>query len=404
MRSLSLICGLLCIGVLQGQDLASYIGEAQENNPEIKAYMLRYELAEEKVNETGWVPNTELSAGYFVSEPETRTGAQKARFTVRQMLPWFGTVSAREEYARARAETGYLDYIIARRKLALEVTRSYYLLYAHQGMRDILDTNIALLETYEQLALAYLEVDKASAVDVLRLQIRQNELQQQKDVHHQQYLAELSVFNGLLNRDAALEVAMPADLTLPEEDIVQGDSLQLNPELLLFDQLYASVAQEELLNQKESAPAFGLGLDYIPVEKRPGLDFSDNGKDVLMPMVSFSIPIFNNRYTSRSRQNELRQLELESMKQQRRTVLQTALAQAKSERNAARIQYSTQVENLKQARDVEEILLKSFESGSVDFKDLLEIQELQLAFQLNQVQSVQMYYLQSAIINYLVNQ
>ena len=161
---------------VNAQDLASYIQEAEKNNPEIQAFELRYNIAEEKVNEANRLPNTEIGVGYFVSEPETRTGAQRARFSVKQMLPWFGTISARENYASSMAEAQYVDIAIAKRKLSLSVSQSYYKLYAISAKQVILDENIELLETYERLALTSVEVGKASAVDVLRLQIRQNEL------------------------------------------------------------------------------------------------------------------------------------------------------------------------------------------------------------------------------------
>lgn len=403
MRYIGLICSFCLFNALNAQELQSYIEQAQDNNPEIQAFELRYSLAEEKVLEVNSLPNTELGAGYFVSEPETRTGAQKARFSVKQMLPWFGTVSAREEYARAMAESDYLDYVIAKRKLALSVAQAYYRLYANKGQQDILEQNWSLLQVYEQLVLTSVEVNQASAVDVLRLQIRQNDLQQQQEVLREQYTAEQAYFNGLLNRDPVTPVEVFTGGIIPEEDPVINDSLQLNPELLRFNALYESVAQAELLNQKEGAPALGVGLDYIPVEKRKDLDFSDNGKDILMPMVTLSIPIFNNRFTSLTRQNELRQLELESLKADRRIVLETALARARSERNAARIQYRTQQQNLRQAKDAEQILLKRYETDTIDFEDLLDIQELQLKFQLNKVESVRQYYVQSAIINYVTN-
>jgi outer membrane protein TolC len=156
-----------------------------------------------------------------------------------------------------------------------------------------------------------------------------------------------------------------------------------------------------MLNRKDGAPTFGIGLDYIPVAERPGLDFSDNGKDIVMPMVSFNIPIFNNRYDSRSKQNELRQKELESLKQERLNVLQSALAKAKAGRTAARIRYRTQESNLKQARDAEQILLRNYETGTIDFNDLLEIQELQLKFQVDQIDAIRMYYEQTALIQYI---
>ena len=41
---------------INAQQLASYIQEAQDNNPEIQAFELRYNIAEEKVNEASNVP------------------------------------------------------------------------------------------------------------------------------------------------------------------------------------------------------------------------------------------------------------------------------------------------------------------------------------------------------------
>ena len=405
MKNVKIIIGLLLVSFYaEAQELQSYIQEAEANNPDIQAYELRYNIAEEKVNEVNTLPNTVVSAGYFVSEPETRTGAQRARFSISQMLPWFGTITARENYASSMAETEFVEIAIAKRKLALSVAQSYYQLYAINAKQDVLDENIQLLQTYERLALTSVEVGKASAVDVLRLQIRQNELQQQKEVLQEEYLAEQVSFNNLLNRKESIAVEIVPEMTIPTEDPIYSDEgLALNPELLKYDRLYESIEQSELLNQKESAPNIGFGLDYVPVSERPDMTFSDNGKDIVMPMVSLSIPIFNNRYSSVSKQNELKQLEIESQKNERLNVLETAFAKATSQRNQARIQFNTQEKNLKQANDAEEILIKNYETGTIDFNDVLDIQELQLKFQMNQIESVRMYYAQSAIINYLIN-
>ena len=387
---------------VNAQDLASYIQEAEKNNPEIQAFELRYNIAEEKVNEADWLPNTEIGVGYFVSEPETRTGAQRARFSVKQMLPWFGTISARENYASSMAEAQFVDIAIAKRKLSLSVSQSYYKLYAISAKQGILDENIELLETYERLALTSVEVGKASAVDVLRLQIRQNELIQQKEVLEQDYLAEQALFNNLLNRDENIAVEVVKQMIIPEEDVfILTDNLQLNPELIKYDKLYESIEEAELLNQKESAPNIGFGLDYVPVSERPDMNFSDNGKDIVMPMVSISIPIFNNKYKSGTKQNELKQLEIKSQKEERLNNLETRLAQAIYNRNTMRIKFKVQTDNLKQANDAEEILIKNYETGTIDFNDVLDVQELQLRFQINLIESNRGYYTEYAIINYL---
>ncbi|MBD0851297.1 TolC family protein [Maribacter arenosus] len=390
---------------INAQQLQSYIQEAELNNPQIQAYELRYNIAQEKVREANSLPNTTVSAGYFVSEPETRTGAQRARFSVSQMLPWFGTITARENYASSMAETDFVEIAIAKRKLALSIAQSYYELYAINAKQSVLDENTQLLKTYERLALTSVEVGKASAVDVLRLQIRQNELHQLKAVLGQEFLAEQSNFNNLLNRKQSIAVKVVSDLLLPlEEPVYLQDSLELNPELIKYDRLYESITQSELINQKQSAPDIGFGLDYVPVSERTDMDFSDNGKDIVMPMVSLSIPIFNNRFKSITKQNELRQKEIELQKMERLNVLKTTFAKAIAMQNQARININTQEKNLKQARDAEEILTKNYETGTIDFNEVLDIQELQLRFQLNGVEAVKSYYVQSAVINYLTNQ
>jgi outer membrane protein TolC len=386
------------------QQLQAYIDEAHKNNPQIQAFELRYNIAEEKVNEADWLPNTELSAGYFVSETETRVGPQRARFSLKQMLPWFGTITARENYAASLADAEFTEITIAKRKLALSVATIYYQLDNIHKKLEILESNLQLLNTYEELALNAVTVDKATAVDVLKLQMRSNDIEQQIAILKEDLNSVQIAFNNQLNRNKNELILMPERLQMPEEDIMYGDdALTLNPELIKYDQLYESIAQSQLLNKREGLPMIGIGVDYLPVTERPEMNFNDNGKDILMPMVTVSIPVFNNRYKSISKQNELRQQEIESQKDQRFKVLSSAFAKAISQRNQARIKYLTQTKNIKQAEDATEILLKKYETTSIDFNELLDIQQLQLTFQLERAVATQEYFTQQSIINYLIN-
>lgn len=397
------LASLFATGLVNGQTLQTYIAESEANNPEIQAFEIRYNISKEAVEQANTLPNMELGAGIFVSEPETRTGTQKARFTIRQMLPWFGTVTARENYASSLAELDYLDIAIVKRKLRLAVSQSYYALYALKEKQKVLDQNIQLLKTYERLALTSVEVGNASAVDVLRLQIRQNELQEQRDILQREFSSETGQFNQLLNRDPDMEVTLVDTLEIDADFRLEETRLDVHPELEKYDGLYESVTQSEALNQKENQPNLGFGLDYIPVAERTDIDFSDNGKDVLMPMVTLSIPIFNSKYKSRSLQNELRQEEINAQKTNRRNILETALNTAINSSEAARIRSETQLKNLQRAMDAEEILIRNYETGTIDFNDVLDIQELQLKFQINKIEAVKNYYAQMAIVNYLAN-
>jgi cobalt-zinc-cadmium efflux system outer membrane protein len=403
-KSIFILCSIFFILKGNAQQLQTLIEEGLTKSPEIQLFELKHQVAREKVNEANTLPNTQIGVGYFVSEPETRTGAQRFKISAKQMLPSFGSITARENYKNALADAVYEDIAIAQRKLVASVSQSYYNLYALKEKQLVLDENITLLKTYEELALTSVEVGKASAVDVLRLQMRQNELEQLKQVLEQDYLAEQTVLNKLLNRGKNIKVTVADGLMMPfENELVNSENLALHPELLKYDKLYESVEKSELLNKKESSPMLGFGLDYIAVSERPNMNFNDNGKDIVMPMVSVSIPIFNNKYKSKTKQNELLQKKINVQKQDKLNRLETLLDKAIKKSISARISYNTQAKNLKQAKDAETILVKSYETGTIDFNDVLDIQELQLKFQINLIESIKIYYLQRTIINYLTN-
>lgn len=387
------------------QELQILIDEALTNNPKIKKFELQYRIASEKVNEVNTLPNTEFGVGFFASEPETRTGAQRFKVSVKQMLPWFGNITAREKYVSSLAASKYEDITIVKRKLVASVLQSYYNLVTNTAKQVVINNKIHLLKTYETLALTSVEVGKSSSVAVLRLQMRINEIQQLKSTLEQQYLSEQTNFNKLLNRDKNITIAVLDAMDMPSVDFeTNSEKLIFHPELLKYDKLYQSITQSEVLNQKESNPMIGFGFDYVNVAKRPDMNFGDNGKDIVMPMLTVSIPIFNNSRASKTKQNNLQQAELLAQKQERLNALKVLLDTAINNRTSARIRYETQAKNLKQAKYAEEILVKNYETVAIDFKDLLEIQELQLKFEMNIIESVNNYYIQTTIINYLTQQ
>lgn len=395
-----LIFALLISTLAKAQYLEDLIQEAISNSPEIQKYEYQYKIASEKVNEVNSLPNTDFNVGYMAIGPEMDMPMERFRVSVMQMIPWFGTLSARKNYASSMADAQYVEVTIAKRKLALSISENYYQLYEIKAKQEILAKNITLLQTYERLALTALEVGRASAVDVLRLKIRQNELRQEINVLIQQNKGLEAALNSLMNREIMTKIDLISELKIPKnDDYYSYESLAVNPELIKYDKLYESVEQSELVNQKESGPTLGFGIEYINQENSTMI--TSPFKDMVMPMVSLSIPIFNKKYKSQTLQNDLRKQEIQFQKEERLNVLSAELSKAISLRNQARIKFNTQGENLKQAEDAEEILLKSYETGTINYKDVLDIQELQLKFQMGQIEAIKQYYLQMALINYL---
>jgi len=386
------------------QQLEELIQVALKNNPEIQRFESIYKSALEKKNEVNSLANTEFGLGYFASEPETRTGAQRFKVSVKQMIPWFGSITTRENYVSSMADAKYEDIAIAKRKLIASVSQGYYSVYAIRAKQKVLQRNIALLKTYETMALTSVETGKASAVDVLKLQMRQHDLEQLMQILERQFISEQTSINKLLNRQKGIPVEAIDSLEIPKSlENIPTDELSLHPELIKYDKLYKSIEQSELLNQKEQKPMIGFGLDYVAVSERPNMSFSDNGKDIVMPMVSLSIPIFSKKYSSKTKQNQFKQEELLFDKQVRKNRLETLLDRAINQRVSAKISFDTNAKNLGKAKSAEEILIKNYEAGTINFNDVLDIQELQLKFQMNQVEAIKSFYVQSTIVNYLTN-
>lgn len=400
--NITICCVIFLVLPSQAQDLDMLIDIALSNNPEIKQFELKYNRISEKQFEAATYPNTEIGFGVFTSTPETRTGAQKFKISVNQKIPFFGTLTARSSYANSLADAQYQEVVIIKRKLIVNVSSAYYNLYGIDAKLKIAAKNKELLRSYEKLALKAVEVGKASAVDVLKLQIRKNEIEQLEEILKQQFQSEQSVINAFLNRPSNQSITISGELVIPHEiDDFQDGMLQLHPELVRYEKLFASVTSSELLNQKERQPLLGFGVDYINVEQRPDMTFEDNGKDILMPKISLSIPVFNKKYKSLSVQNDLRQNEILSEKQHRYNILESQLKSAISKSNTAVISYKTQIKNLSQLSQAHEILLKGYETESNDFIEILDIQELQFKFQMAKISALVAFHREGLIINYL---
>ncbi|WP_313114885.1 TolC family protein [Aequorivita sediminis] len=391
---LSTLFIMLISGFGYSQNLQTYIEEALENNPNIQAVEKQHAIATEKIAEVNALPDTQFSGGYMFGEGNMPM-MQQAEFSVMQMLPWFGTIAAREKYANAMADADLVEIEIAKRKIALALSQSYYRLYETAKKQQVLDANIELLKVYEQIALTSVEVGQASAVSVLRLQMRRNDLAERKAVLAQDFASEQIVFNKIINRKEVVDIPIVDSLIIPEKEVeIDFEKLNFHPELTKFEELNKVVSQADALNKKESAPNFGIGVEYMLFNEAPNM---------VMPMATLSIPIFNKKYKSVARQNRLRFEELDIQKEASQNTLVSQLQTALRNRNSARIRLETQDKNLKQAENANEILLKNYETGTINFNEVLDVQELQLQFQLKRIEAVAEYFRQSSIVKYYIS-
>ena len=400
---LSTLSLVISLKYTQAQTLENYLKIAEENNPEIQAFELNYRLAQEKIEASTSLSNLDLGFGYFVSEPETRTGAQKSRFAVTQMLPWFGTLSARKRYAASLAESEFVSFSIAKRKLALSVAKSYYLLYGLQAKTHVVDEQIRWIGVNKELLLKAVEAGRSSLSELLRLEVELNDLKQQRLTIDQQLTAETKAFYNLLNTRESLELVIVQELPIPFIDLPESPDFSVHPELLKFDSWYTSITEAEQLNQKDKRPNLALGMDYITVQERLDQTIDDNGKDIFMPRLSLSIPVFSKKYTSASVQNNIKKEQIEAKKEQRLNDLENLYARALAQLNTARLGFELQGESLERLGETETLYQSRYTAGNIDFESLLDLQELKLNIQMRRIDATVQCYQQYALINYLIN-
>jgi len=142
-------------------------------------------------------------------------------------------------------------------------------------------------------------------VDVLRVQMEIAELENRVALSEDLLGTEIARFNNLLNRSSKVPVMVPDSLQPVELGVnlnALADSLRNNPMLQMsLAQRAAGQAQQQMAN-KMGKPMVGIGANYMLIEKRAGNTAMMNGNDMIMPMVSFTIPFFNKKYKSMERE------------------------------------------------------------------------------------------------------
>lgn len=301
-----LILILGCTAV-QAQSLEDYLKIAADDNPGLQAKYIAFEAALQKVPQVNVLPDPTLSFGYFISPVETRVGPQKVKFSLVQMFPWFGTLKAQGDAAALMAEAKYQEFLDARNTLFYQVAAAYYPLYELNQWKRIEAENIDILESYKTIALKKFENGDGSMVDVLRVDLLLKDAVTNLKILRDKEKPLSTTFNKLLNQDPNERVVISDSLVIESlPDNFRKDSLFAdNPILNGLDLRMKASEADEHAAYKQGLPKLGIGLDYAVVGKRTDMSLSDNGKDVLMPMVSVSIPLFRGKYKAAVKEAQL---------------------------------------------------------------------------------------------------
>ncbi len=389
----------LCLG----QSLEYYQKTAAENNPGLKASFNEFKAAMEMVSQVSSLPDPTLSFGYFISPVETRVGPQQAKFSLSQMFPWFGTLEARGNAAALMAEAKYQRFLDARNELYYQVADAYYPLYELEEQLRLQRENLDILQSFMTLAQRKYENNQSTMVDVLRVDIMINDAETDISILVDQRMPLVSRFNQQLNREATDPVSVVDTVTadlLPEG--YRKDSLLVGHPLLEELGLKAEAMEEqEKAAIRDGLPSFGLGLDYVLVGDRPAIDIPDNGQDVLMPMLSMSLPMFRGKYKAARQEAQFMQEAYRNRHQETANRLTSAYEMAwfELEKNRQNIElYRAQITEAQQALD---LLFAAYANNGNDFEEVLRMQQQLLKYEMLQATALAKYQAAEAQLDYI---
>lgn len=377
----------LIIGNCYSQNLDSLLKIATQNNPALKSKYVEFEASSTRVSQVNALPDPTLSFGVFISPIETRVGAQRARVSISQMFPWFGTLKAKESVATLQAETKYQEFLNEKNELFFKVKKAYYPIYEINKQIEFMESYLAILITHKQLATTSVANGKGAMTDVIRVDIMIEDIKTDIQLMRDKLTPLTTTFNRLLNRSDSIEVVVSDSLApFDIKARYRRDSLlTANPMIKAMEtQIQATDAMIEVAHKK-GLPQFGVGLDYMLISKRKdamGINDPDNGKNAIMPMVTMSVPIFRGKYKASVEEAELMKTSMEYKKESLENNLFSSYEATWYELDKAQqlmALYNTQMEKTEQ---VIRLLYTAYSNSGKDFEEVLRMQQQLLKYQM----------------------
>ncbi|MFH6983338.1 TolC family protein [Marinoscillum luteum] len=390
-KYMSLVGILLVSSHLQAQDsdiLSTYLTEAAENNPDVKASFQRYYAALERVPQVGALPDPKAMIGYFILPVETRVGPRRFDVQLSQAFPWFGTLAAKEDQASKEAEAQYQVFLKTKNDLFYQVKEAYYQLYIIDKSISITRGYLDILARDERVSLNRVEAGKATTADVLRIQmeIKERTAELESFVDKRQSVA--ARLNALLNREVNEELSVSQEIMA---DSVQSqytaliDSVLLhNPEINRFRKQQEALDSKIKVAQKSGRPSFSLGLSYANVTPRTDTEMNipGDGQDMLMPMATVSIPLFRKKYRAMVDEATFQKNSLQQDILNVENQLQSNLVAAINQYRDAQRNLNLYGELTQQANQTLNILTEAYVGGEEDYEEVLRIEQQLLRYQL----------------------
>lgn len=454
---------MLWIGFSAGaQDsLAVYLKIAAVNNPTVRQRFAEYKASLQKIPQAGALPDPQLEMGVFLNPMEVVNGKQITEIKLMQMFPWFGVLKNAKDEMSQMAQMKYEAFRDAKLQVFYEVQKSWFNLYRIRREIKLTLQNIELLHSIERMSVIKFsasslqgsvssvkktppmnpkssssttnmgnmtgnvsvsavptmspsmtssgmtgENNSGGLIEVYEIQSELLELENALTSLQNAETVALARFNLYLNRGEDASIIITDTLTSEPLDTaylsVNDSLLGRNPMLGMLWHEQQSLDSKLRMQKKMGYPMLGVGVNYSVINRDPMSESAMNGRDMIMPMITVTLPIYRKKY--QAMQTETRILKEASEENSRTTLNELRISYLEALQqyyNADRFLklYSRQRDYLQKSLS---IILQSYSTGSKPLSEVQSTRRRLLEYDLKYTEALSDFNTAKALITRLI--
>lgn len=228
--------------------------------------------------------------------------------------------------------------------------------------------------------------------DLYRIQMESNELETNIADLKTRQTTMVAKFNSLLNRPLQSPVVTPDTLRseVPGMPLsaIQDSLLANNPMLWMLGYESQAIDARKMMVSKMGYPMVGIGLNYSLINKNPMSTASMNGKDMVMPMVTLTLPVYRKKYRAMQTEADFLKTANQQGIQAAKNSLKSDYWEAVGNFDDARRRIELYDKQYKLANQSFNILMVSFSTSGAGLNDLLQIRRQTLDYELKQTDAL----------------
>jgi outer membrane protein, heavy metal efflux system len=271
------------------------IEEALQNNPEISAAKMKWEVFKEKIPQAYALEDPMFGFG-IVSLPTNFSFKDEdmtmKEFSISQKFPFPGKRPLMREMASKEAEAVSTEIEEKNNRIIKEVKAAYYDLSHVYRTTEVAQRNKKILEDFAKIVETRYSVGEGIQQDMFKAHVEVSKMVDELIMLSQRKKALEAKLNTLLNRPPETPLGEPEEVVFRKffftTEELQKMALEVNPTLKGMRKMIEAKEKAHALAKREYYPDFNFKFAYGQRDNGPDM----KRRDMLTGMMEMNIPIF----------------------------------------------------------------------------------------------------------------